>query len=544
MTRPRLHPALPKLAAAAREGRMDRREFLAMSTGLGASAVAAYGLLGVAMPRPVAAQEPKRGGVLRIGQGVLNIDDPRRYDWPQKSNVARQFCEPLVRWMPDGTFVPSLLESWEVSDDARTYTLRARQDAEWNNGDPFTADDVVYNITRMADASVEGNAMAARLASLRAADGQTAAEGAIEKIDDYTVQLNLRFPDISLIPSFGDYSALCVHSTFDETGADLARAPIGTGAFELVSIEIGIGATLKRRENGRWWGGEAYLDGIEFVDLGTDEAAMMAAFDGGEVDMNDETSPDAAEAFSALGLVQEAAVTATTMVARMNMQIEPFTDQRVRNAFQLAVDNSVILDLGVAGLGTVAENHHCAPVHPEYAELPPITHDPEAAMALLTEAGHAETECELISIDEGWMKVSADAVAAQLRDAGINVSRRIIPGASFWNGWTEYPFSVTSWGGRPLGVQVYALAYRSGEAWNESGHTNPEFDARLEEALGVFDPDARREIMAELQSMLQSSGVLIQPYWNLLIMHRVPEVQGYYRHPLREMHLEHVWLDA
>ena len=67
------------------------------------------------------------GGILKIGQQVLPIDDPRRYDWPQKSNVARQFCEPLVRWEPDGSFSPSLLESWEVSDDARTYTLKVRQ---------------------------------------------------------------------------------------------------------------------------------------------------------------------------------------------------------------------------------------------------------------------------------------------------------------------------------------------------------------------------------------------------------------------------------
>ena len=92
-------------------------------------------------------------------------------------------------------------------------------------------------------------------------------------------------------------------------------------------------------------------------------------------------------------------------------------------------------------------------------------------------------------------------------------------------------------------MQVYALAYRSGEAWNESGHANPEFDALLDQALGIFDPDERRPLMAQMQQMLQDSGVIIQPYWNQLIMHRVPAVQNYRRHPLREMHLEDVWLD-
>lgn len=534
-TRKRLFESLTRSAT---DGRIDRREFLALSSVLGFGA--AVGMS--AFPGAALAQTPKRGAVLRVGQQILSINDPRVYDWPTKSNVARQFCEPLVRWEPDGSFTPSLLESWEVSDDAKTYTLKVRQNATWTNGDAFTADDVIFNIRRMADANVEGNSMAARLVALRDGEEKTAAEDAVVKVDDFTVQLNLRNPDITLIPSFGDYPALCVHPSFPD-GGDLATAPIGTGAFELVSFEVGIKAVVKRREDGKWWGGEALLDGIEFIDLGTDEAAFLAAFASGEIDMNDETSPDFAQTNDDAGLIRESAVTATTMVARMNTLAAPFTDQRVRNAVQLAVDNAVVLELGVAGLGTVAENHHVAPVHPEYAEIPKIAPDPAKALAMMTEAGQAETELELISLDEGWLATTSDAIAGQLREAGFNVKRTILPGSTFWDEWTKYPFSTTSWGARPLGVQIYALAYRSGEAWNESAHSNPEFDAKLEQALGIFDPDKRRPLMAEMEKMLQDSGVIIQPYWNELIMHRVPAVQGYQRHPLREMHLEAVWLD-
>ena len=534
-TRKRLFEALTRSAS---EGRIDRREFLALSSVLGLGAAA--GLTG--WSDPAYAQAPKRGGVLRVGQQVLAINDPRVYDWPQKSNVARQFCEPLVRWQPDGSFTPSLLESWEVSDDAKTYTLKVRQNATWTNGDAFTADDVIFNIRRMADANVEGNSMAARLAALRDGDAKTAAEDAVAKLDDFTVQLNLRTPDITLIPSFGDYPALCVHPSFPD-GGDLAQAPIGTGAFELVSFEVGVKAVLKRRENGAWWGGEALLDGIEFLDLGTDESAFLAAFSGGEIDMNDDTSADFAQINDNAGLVRETAVTATTVVARMNTQAAPFSDQKVRQAIQLAVDNAVVLELGAAGLGSVAENHHVAPVHPEYAQIAKVLHDPTKAMAMLTEAGQAETEIELISLDEGLMATTSDAIAGQLRDAGIKVKRTVLPGSTFWDGWTKYPFSTTSWGARPLGVQIYALAYRTGEAWNESAHSNPDFDAKLDEALGIFDPDKRRPLMAEMEKMLQDSGVIIQPYWSQLIMHRGEAVRGYQRHPLREMHLEAVWLD-
>ena len=163
------------------------------------------------------------------------------------------------------------------------------------------------------------------------------------------------------------------------------------------------------------------------------------------------------------------AVTANTLCVRMNVTQPPFDNQAVRNAVQLAVDNSVVLDLGYQGLGTLGQNHHVGPMHPEYAELPPIARDPEKAKQMMADAGHAATELDLISLDDDINRNTCDAVAAQLRDAGINVKRTVLPGNTFWNNWTGYPFSSTEWNMRPLGVQVYALAYRSGEPWNETG---------------------------------------------------------------------------
>ncbi|SFE43986.1 peptide/nickel transport system substrate-binding protein [Sulfitobacter brevis] len=532
-----INPRVTKMAQDVKAGRLDRREFLALASIFSVATPVAYGLIGAT---PAAAQEePKKGGVLRIGQQILDINDPRTYDWPQKSNVARQFCEPLVRWEADGSFSPSLLESWEVSEDAKTYTLKVRQDAVWNNGDAFTAEDVIFNIKRMADSTAEGNSMAARLSALREGEATEAAEGAIEKVDDFTVRLNLFTPDISLIPSFGDYPALCVHPSF---AGQLQDAPIGTGGFELVSFGVGEKAVLKRREDGKWWGGEVYLDGLEFIDLGSDDVAFVASFEADEIDMNDETTNNIEEVFNSIGLERAVALTATTAVARMNVNAAPFDNKELRNAVQLAVDNSICLELAIASLGTVADNHHVAPVHPEYAEVPRPPADPQRAKEVLDASGFSG-EVELISIDEGELKDLADSVAAQMRDAGFNISRRTLPGATFWNDWTKYPFSTTSWGGRPLGVQVYALAYKTGEAWNESGHSNPEFDAKLSEALGIFDPEERKPLMAELEQMLQDSGVIIQPYWRELAMHHTAAVKGYVRHPLREMHLEKVWVD-
>ena len=150
-----------------------------------------------------------------------------------------------------------------------------------------------------------------------------------------------------------------------------------------------------------------------------------------------------------------------------------------------------MLELGYSNRGTVAENHHVCPIHPEYAKLAPLVVDPAAAKAEIDAAGHAETEFELISIDDAWQAATCDAVAAQIRDAGITIKRTVMPGSTFWNDWTKYPFSATEWNMRPLGVQILALAYRSGEAWNEAGMSNPDFDAALAEALAIADAEKR-----------------------------------------------------
>ena len=90
---------------------------------------------------------------------------------------------------------------------------------------------------------------------------------------------------------------------------------------------------------------------------------------------------------------------------------------------------------------------------------------------------------------------------------------------------------------RPLGVQVLALAYRSGEAWNEAGFENAEFDALLGEAMAIADADKRREVMAKIQAIMQDEGVIIQPYWRSLYRHHVDGVMGAEMHPTFEIHV-------
>jgi peptide/nickel transport system substrate-binding protein len=546
----RVHPGVKKMEKSLAEGKCSRREFLRTTTLLGLSVTTAYGLASSILGKDIFpdlistahAAGQKKGGVLKFGMVVQEMADPATYSWGEKAVVARHIVEYLVETGPDNITRPYLAKSWEASDDLKTWTFHLCKGIKWSNGDDFIADDVVFNFTRWLDPKT-GSSNLGLFDSMLEETGEKDKKGnpikrmiknAVEKIDDYTVRLNLKSAVLSIPENLYNYPAAIVHRNFEKEGGDLSENPVGTGPYTLSKLKVGEIAILKKRKE-KYWGGEVFLDEIHFIDLGKDVGAYLAAIASKQVDAIYDLDLTTLESAKNIPGVKVVSVpSAQTGVIRMKVDKKPFDDIRVRKAVQKCCDAQRQLKITQQGLGIIGEHHHVATIHPEYFKLAPFKQDIAGAKKLLKEAGYPdgiELTCNLGNTNGTWEQNSVAVLKEDAAKAGINIKMNVMPSEQYWDVWMTAPMSLTTWAHRPLGVMCLGLAYRSGVPWNESSYNNQAFDAALSDAEATLDVEKRRLKMEKVEKILQDDAVIVQPFFRSVFTAVRDNVIGFEIHP-------------
>lgn len=538
------HIWIPRLKQQLADRQIDRREFIRYSTLLGMTAGAAYfwagKITGQPMAPPAVAAEMPKGGTLKIAMRVPKVDNPHTFSWIYDSNVVRQVNGYLTRTGVDNVTRPSLASKWEASPDLKTWTFTIA-DVDWHKGGPFTAEDAAWNIRHCLNEATGSSVLGLMKGyMLKEVDtGKKDDKGnpvmttelwdanAIEVKDPKTLVLNLKEPQVAVPEHFFHYPFPMLDPR--EEGK-WGVGSNGTGAFTPVEIEVGRKAVVKAVP-----GRGAYLEAIEFIDLGDNPSAQVAALQSRQVHGLYEANIEQLELFQSMDFVNRYdAVTADTAVARMQ-PVKPFDDARVRKAMRLATDQAKTLEIAHRGIGSVGEHHHVSPIHPDYKKLEPMTQNIEEAKKLLAEAGYPDgVDIEIYGkSDPTWEAAAIEAMAEQWKEAGIRARINILPSAKYWDVWTTVPLGFTVWAHRPLGFMVLALAYRTGVPWNESKYSNKEFDELLTKAEGTLDVPARAEIIGQLEKIMQEDGPIVQPLWRSLFTYYDKNVLGYQQHPTR-----------
>jgi peptide/nickel transport system substrate-binding protein len=313
-----------------------------------------------------------------------------------------------------------------------------------------------------------------------------------------------------------------MHRDFE---GDIIAKPVGTGPFTLAEYSVGERCVLKRRED--YWGKDEagnqlpFLDEIIYIDQGDDQTPAITAMQQGQIDTIYNVFPTTWEALKDWdGADLYTVPTARTRILRMRVDMDPWTDNRVRQALKLCQNRQKILDLAYFGQGLIAQDHHVSPAHPDYAEVPTPPYDPEKAKALLEEAGYPDGLDVQIAVGSGWDDIVAyaETLKQDAEPAGFRITLNTMPNDQYWELWTEVDLGITSWTHRPLGTMVLELAYTCDAEgtpvpWNETRWCDDEFSTLLAQANATPDVEERRGIMEKLELIQQERGSIGNAYY-------------------------------
>ena len=365
---------------------------------------------------------------------VLNADiqtadvqkTSKDYTLPQ--NIYDRLLEIEVDDAGVSKIVPSLAEDWDISADGLEYTFHLRQDVKFQNGNDFTAEDVVYTFHRLL--TVENGVNTELLDQVKGAaeviEGSADTLEGVEMVDDYTVKITLKEPFAAFLscltaPGLSIYDSEATEAAGDQFGMDPA-VTVGTGPFRFAGWTFNDQLVLVKNED--YWKGAPELPGV-VIKIIPDTETQTMMFESGELDLLDlDFVTDAADRFLETypeQIVQGPRVGITYFT--MNFNIEPFQDLKVRQAVQMAIDRQAILDALYGGRGQVEHGIYPYGLIGFNEGQTKISYDPEKAKALLAEAGYPDGFTMELAADASasdTVTMALEIIKEQLAAVGIN----------------------------------------------------------------------------------------------------------------------------
>lgn len=491
-----------------------------------------------------AAEAPAAGGTLvRAMTSEPAQIDPQGAPSSGLSLVLPYLFDTLVVRDVDNTIYPGLAETWQVSEDGLTITMKLKGGVTFQDGSPLSAEAVKYTFERFKEKGTRSPIY-----------GGIQQIAGIEVLDDLTVQFAFEEPAANFwstisMPYAGIISPASARE-FDESGEGVL---IGTGPFVLGQWQAGQSLTLQQNPSYAWGPsivanqGVPYLDGMTFKVI-PDSATQLAALEAGEVDVIFINQPShRLKLEQSADVVLEDAVLNSLIYLGFNTQKGPFDEVLVRQALAHAVNKDDIVNVALGGLGVAA----FAPLPPTLPGFDPslkdyeLGYDPDKAKALLREAGFVQgddgtwqrngepLQTVLLTSTRPPNEAIATLLQSQLKAIGVPVEIQQLDGRAVMDATGEGKFDLLLWRydwNDPDALNIFLGSDRIGST-NRVAYGNTDVDALLAQGARELDESVRNQLYVEAQKLILQDAPW-QPLYNpidlMAMSQRVQDVKiGY-----------------
>ncbi|HYJ12748.1 MAG TPA: ABC transporter substrate-binding protein [Thermomicrobiales bacterium] len=446
---------------------------------------------------------------LKLGVNRNLVGGPEDY-WYVHASL--QVYEPLIKYDDHFNLLPGLATEWNLSPDGLVWEFKLRDDVTFSNGEPFTAETVLFNVERSKAKSGQPSQFLGGIFF-----DEIYGDPVVEALDDYTVTFTYAEPRPLLPYAISNhYSVQWWQGQFDEN-YNFTDLPIGSGPFTLVDWERDQFATIARNEN--YWSEKPVLENVE-VRIYPNENSRLSALKAGEVDALAELGAvlpaQAGELEGDDDYVVESFPTACNTYLLFNGTAEPFNDVRIRQALSLAIDrdafvNDLLYGYGIPAKGVILEaNEQWFNDNPDEQ----VRWNIEEATQLLNEAtGGERVEVNLLFHPpgqnlHGWpYPLMATYLQAILQPVGfdVNLVQQELAVVTESLAAGEYDFTIynSCWATGEPNYQVRRMLGSDStlQLTNHGGYNNPEVDALLDEAQVELDPVRQAELYKQAQAI-------------------------------------------